>query len=254
MFEAIDYSQKDEEIDIKVGSVIAATGFNIYDFKKSPNFGYGKIDDVYNSLEFERLYASNGPTGGEILLKNGKTPKSVAIIHCVGRDKKGYCSSICCLYSLKFNHYLKSKIPEIQISEFYTDLCIPGKYHQKFYEKMKESKVKMIRISSIEVTKDGKGIDVKYKNESGKKYSLNFDMVILAPAIEPSDDASKLANILGISLDEYGFFKELNPEDSSVVSTKPGVFIAGCSQGSKNIQDSVSQANAAVGKILASST
>jgi len=254
MFEAIDYSQKDEEIDLKVGSVIVATGYNIYDSKKSPIFGYGKIDDVYNSLEFERLYASNGPTIGEIILKNGEPPKSVAIIHCVGRDKKGYCSSICCLYSLKFNHYLKSKIPNIEISEFYTDLCIPGKYHQKFYEKMKESKVKMIRFDSIEVTKEVKGINVKYKNESGKKNSLNFDMVILAPAIEPSDDASELASTLGISIDEYGFFKELNSEDSSVVSTKPGVFIVGCSQGAKNIQDSVSQASAAVGKILASLT
>jgi len=254
MFEAIDYNQKDEKLELKVGAVLVATGFNIFDSKKLPKYGYGKIDDVYNALEFERLYASNGPTEGKITLKNGKFPKSVAIIHCVGRDEKGYCSSVCCMYSLKFNHYLKSKIPDVKISEFYTDLCIPGKSHQKFYEKMKETKVNMIRASNVEVAKQGKEISVKYNNGSGKKGTHTVDMVILAPAIEPSSDASKLAKTLGISLDDYGFFQQENPEDSSVVSSKPGVFIAGCSQGAKNIQESVSQASAAVGKILSFST
>jgi len=250
MFEAIDFNQKDEQLELKVGAIVAATGFDIFDSKKAPQYGYGKVDDVYTAIEFERLYASNGPTEGNIVLKNGDAPKSAAIIHCVGRDKKGYCSSVCCMYSLKFNHYLKSKIPEIKISEFYTDLCIPGKSHQKFYEKMKETEVDMIRASEIEVAKQGKGIAVKYSNGNGKKSNLPVDMVILAPAIEPRDDASKLAKILGISIDEYGFFKEENPDVSSVVTSKPGVFIAGCSQGAKNIQDSVSQASASVGKAL----
>jgi len=252
MFEAIDYNQKDEKLELKVGAIVVATGFDILDSKKLPKYGYGKFDDVYSSLEFERLYASNGPTEGNIVLKNGKPPKSVAIIHCVGRDEKGYCSSVCCMYSLKFNHYLKTKIPEIKISEFYTDLCIPGKAHQKFYEKMKESKVDMIRANGIEVKKQGQGMAIEYNNGSGKKSTIQADMVILAPAIEPSADASKLAKTLGINIDEYGFFKEENPEGSSIVSSKPGIFIAGCSQGAKNIQESVSQATAAVGKILSS--
>jgi heterodisulfide reductase subunit A len=153
------------------------------------------------------------------------------------------------MYSLKFNHYLKSKIPEIVISEFYTDLCIPGKSHQKFYEKMKETGTDIIRFKEIEIEKQGKGMSVKYNNGK-KKNSLPVDMVILAPAIEPREDAPKLAKALGISLDEYGFFKEEHPDVSSVTTSKPGVFIAGCVQGPKNIQNSVSQANAAVGKIL----
>jgi len=252
MFEAIDYNQKDEKLELKVGAIIVATGFSIFDTKKLPQYSYGKIDDVYTALEFERLYASNGPTEGNIVLKNGKTPKNVAIIHCVGRDEKGYCSSVCCMYSLKFNHYLKSKIPEIKISEFYTDLSIPGKSHQKFYEKMKETKVDMIRAGEIEVAKLGKEIVVKYNTVTGKKDSLKVDMVILAPAIEPRNTAPELAKTLGITLDEYGFFKEENPYVSSVISSKPGVFIVGCAQGAKNIQDSVSQASAAVGKILSS--
>jgi len=253
MFEAIDYNQKDEKLELKVGAIIVATGFNIFDSKNLPKYGYGKFDDVYSALEFERLYASNGPTEGNIVLKNGKTPKSVAIVHCVGRDEKGYCSSVCCMYSLKFSHYLKTKLPEIKISEFYTDLCIPGKSHQKFYEKIKETNVDMIRASEIEVTKQGKEMVIKYNNGSGKKHTHSMDMIILAPAIQPSDDASKLAKTLGIDLDEYGFFQEKSLEDSSVVSSKPGIFIVGCAQGPKNIQDSVSQAIAAVGKILSPS-
>jgi len=126
------------------------------------------------------------------------------------------------MYSLKFNHYLKSKIPEIKISEFYTDLCIPGKSHQKFYEKMKETKVNMIRADDIEVSKQGKEIAVKYKDVNDKKSTTNVDMVILAPAIEPAIDASKIAKTLGLNIDDYGFFKEENPEDSSVVYQNPG--------------------------------
>jgi heterodisulfide reductase subunit A len=250
MFEAIDFNQKNERIELNISAIIVATGYTTFDSRQSPQHGYGKIDDVYTAFEFERLYASNGPTGGKILLKNGKTPKTAALIHCVGRNKKGYCSSVCCMYSLKFNHYLISKIPEIKISEFYTDLCIPGKSHQKFYEKMRDTGGKLIRASNIEITKQGQGIAIKYNDESGKKNSTSVDMVILAPAIVPKEDASKLAKILGITIDEYGFFKEENQNVSSVVASKPGVFIVGCSQGPKNIQESVSQASAAVGKIL----
>jgi len=252
MFEAIDFNQKDEQLKLNVEAIIAATGFTLFDSKQIPKYGYGKIDDVYSAFEFERLYASNGPTEGKLRLKNGKTPKSAAIIHCVGRDQKGYCSSVCCLYSLKFNHYLKSKIPEMEIDEFYTDLCIPGKSHQKFYEKMKETGTNLIRFQDINVDKQGEGITVTYTN-GGKKSSRTVDMVILSPAIEPRADSSKLAKILGISHDDYGFFKEEDPDVSSVTTSKPGVFIAGCAQGPKNIQDSVSQASAAVGKILSQS-
>lgn len=253
MFEAIDFNQKDEKIELKVGNIIVANGFGTFDINKIPQYGYDKIDDVYTAFEFERLYASNGPTEGKILLKNGKTPKSAAIIHCVGRDEIGYCSSVCCLYSLKFNHYLISKIPEIKIFEFYTDLCIPGKSHQKFYEKMRNTGTKLIRATDIKVIKQGQEIAIQHIDDRGKKNSIAVDLVILSPAIVPKEDASKLAKILDIHVDDYGFFKEEDQNISSVVSSKPGVFIVGCSQGPKNIQESVMQASAAVGKILSSS-
>ena len=251
MFEAIEYDQKDELLTINVGSIIVATGSSLLNLKDLKEYNYGQIDDVYSSLEFERLYASNGPTEGKIVLKNGATPKKIGIIHCVGREKTGYCSSVCCMYSLKFNHYITSKIAEANISEFYTDLCIPGKSHQKFYDKMKELNVTMRRFNTISVQKQGKQIAINYENGSGKKTEL-VDMVILAPAIIPTQE-DNLAKTLGISVDQFGFFKE-QPEVSSISSSKQGIFVIGCAQGAKNIQDSVSQAYAAVGKILASST
>jgi heterodisulfide reductase subunit A len=251
MFEAIEYDQKDEELNLNVGSIIVATGFQLMDLKELKKFGYGKFDAVYTAMEFERLYASNGPTNGEIVLRNGQTPKKIAIIHCVGREEKGYCSSVCCLYSLKFNHYLKSKLTDVSVSEFYTDLSIPGKSHQKFYEKIKDSHVKFIRYRDIELSKRGNGIAVQYTDNKGEKNTVPVDMVILAPAIEPGTNASALAEILGITLDSYGFFKETDIATAAIESSKKGIFIAGCAQGAKNIQDSVAQANAAVGQILA---
>ena len=137
-------TEESEPAEFNVGAIVLATGSKLFNPDKHPQYGYGKLDNVLTSLEFEKMNLS-----GKISLKNGKPPKNVAIIHCVGRDKKGYCSSVCCMYSLKFDHYLKSKIPEIKISEFYTDLCVPGKSHQKFYEKVKEKKVDLIRFSEM---------------------------------------------------------------------------------------------------------
>jgi len=251
MFEAIDFDQKDEELELKVGAIVVATGFSTFNPEKIPRFGYGKFSDVYTAFEFERIFASNGPTEGEIKLRNGEHPKSVAIIHCVGREEKGYCSGVCCMYSLKFIHYLKEKLPEIKIAEFYSDLCIPGKSYQKFYEETKSMGPDIIRAQGIKVTNSNGTLTINYNTNSQLRGEpLIVDMVLLAPAIEPRDDANKLAKVLGISQDEYGFFAEEHPEAGSVTTPKEGIFIAGCVQGPKDIQDSVAQSEATVGKIL----
>ena len=253
MFEAIDFEQKDEEIELKVGAIVVATGFSSFDPKEIPKYGYKKFSDVYSALEFERMFASNGPTTGEIKLRNGESPKSVAIVHCVGREEKGYCSAICCMNSLKFVHYLKEKLPDVKISEFCSDLCIPGKSYEKFYEQTKTMGVDIIRFKDIEIKEEGKGISVKYKTDT-KGSSLPVDMVILSTAIEPRKDASELAKILGISQDEHGFFAEKHSEIASVDTSTEGIFIVGCAQDPKDIQNSVAQSEAAVGKILSRDT
>ena len=152
--------------------------------------------------------------------------------------------------SIKQAHFLKNKLPEIKIAQFYSDLCIPGRIYQRFYEEVKESGVDLIRATVNEVSEQGKGLAIKYKTEDGKENTLNVDMLILAPAIEPVDDASKLAEILDISQDDSGFFSEKEPDLDSVDTSREGVFIAGCAQGPKDIPETVAQAEATVGRIL----
>ncbi|MGQ9675470.1 MAG: CoB--CoM heterodisulfide reductase iron-sulfur subunit A family protein [Chloroflexota bacterium] len=236
---------EDEERELNVGAVVLATGFELSNPEELPRYGYRKFDDVYTSLEFERMNAS-----GEVVLKNGKPPSSVAIIHCVGRKEKGYCSRVCCLYSLKFARYLKSRIPDVKITHFYSDLCIPGKSSQRFYEETKDMGVDFVRAASIEVAGNGKGMAINYETEAGSSDSLAVDMVILAPAMEPSSDAGTFAEILNIPLSEGGFFAEEHEKLAPISAPTEGVFIVGCAQGPKNVADSVVQAEAAAGKIL----
>jgi heterodisulfide reductase subunit A len=252
MFEAIDYDQKDEEIELEVEAIIAATGFTPLNPKSLTKYGYSKLSEVYTAFEFERLFASNGPTMGELKLKNGEVPKSVAILHCVGREEKGYCSSVCCMYSLKFVHYLKEKLPEVKITEFYSDLCVPGKSYQKFYEDTKKLGVDIVRCQDVEIAGSNGAMTVKYKTESqkSKAESRKVDMAILAPAIEPRENASELAKILGITQDKHGFFAEKDSQVASVDSPVDGIFVVGCAQDPKDIQDSVAQSKAAAGRIL----
>jgi heterodisulfide reductase subunit A len=250
MFEAIDYTQQDEELELKVGAIVVATGFKTFDLTQTPQYGYKKLNNVYSIVEIERICASNGPTEGRIILQNGEVPKSVAIIHCVGREEKGYCSSVCCMASIKQAHFLKNKIPEVKIVQLYSDLCIPGRAYQKFYEEVRESGVDFIRASVKEVSQKGTGLSIKYETEDGEKNTLNVDMVILAPAIEPAVGSSRLAEILAIPQDEHGFFNEKEPDLDSVNTSREGVFIAGCAQSPKDVPDTVAEAEAAVGRIL----
>ncbi len=238
-----------EENEFKVGAVVVTTGLNLFDPTKLSRYGYGTLSDVYTALEFERMN-----TKGKILLKNGNPPKSVGIIHCVGREEKGYCSRVCCLYSIKFARYLKAEIPVVNISQFYSDLCVPGKSYQRFYEETKEEGVDFIRAQDIEVTESNGQMSVNYKIESRKPKTehRNVDMVILAPAIESSGDSSEIAETLNIHQGDEGFFTEEHEKLGPVSTSLEGVFIAGCAQGPKSIPDSIVQAEAVAGRILSS--
>jgi len=242
-FIAVVKTGENEELEIKVGSVVVATGFDLFDPTKIPRYGYSKFDDVYTSLEFEKMNLN-----GKILLKNGQPPKSIAIIHCVGREERGYCSAVCCSYSLKFARYLKARFPDVKVSNLYTELSVPGKVYQKFYEETKAMGVDFIRAREIEI----KEKVIKYLTEDEKEQNLAVDMVILTPAIQPSSDASKLAEMLKISQDEKGFFAEEHEKLGPVSTSMEGIFIAGCAQGPRNIADSIIQAEAVAGKILSS--
>jgi len=236
-----------EKKEIKVGALVIATGSRLIDLKNLPRYGYGEVENVLNPLEFEEMSSS-----GKILLKNGRPPQSVALIHCVGREEKGYCSKVCCLYSIKFAHHLKDMALQTEVFEFYSDLCLPDKTDQDYLEEAKKKGIHFIRAGGVEIKKNGGKISIKHKNSQGETSHVSVDMVVLAPALIPSEDTPKLANIFNIPLDETGFFKEAHEKLNPVSTPIEGIFIVGCASGPKNISESVIQSQAASGKILSS--
>jgi heterodisulfide reductase subunit A len=250
VFDAIRFEERDETVALDVGAVVVATGFDLLDVTRLPRYGYGKAKDVYTALEFERLFASNGPTEGKLRLRNGNAPKSVGIIHCVGRSERGYCSGICCMYSAKFSQFIKHKIPEARVCEFHTDLCLPGKAHQKFYEKTRSEGVEFIRAETVEVASGGDGTRVIYRNGGRGEGVFEADMVILSPAVVPKAGTEELAAKLGLQRDGRGFLATRKETLSPVETDVGGVFVVGCAQGPMDIPESIAQAQAAAGKIL----
>lgn len=239
-------SNGSEEREIPVGAVVVATGFSLFDPQQNSDYGYGKVDNVLTALEFEEQMNS-----GKILLKDGKKPKSVALVHCVGRNERGYCSKVCCLYMLKFAHYLKDKFPDLEVNEFYVDLCLPHKADQEYFDEAKKKGIRFIRTEGVKIKENKEGIEVEYSLE-GKTDSARVDMAVLAPAMIPSEDTSNLARILNIPLDKTGFFKEVHEILDPVSTPIEGVYTAGCALGPKNIPESIIQSQAASGKIFSS--
>lgn len=253
-FGAIDFSEKDEKIKVYVGAIIVATGFDLFDATYLPNFGYGKYPGVYTAMEFERLFASNGPTSGELILRDGvKTPESIAIIHCVGRKDQGYCSAVCCMCSFKYAHFLNQKIPDAKVYNIYSDICVPDKSYQKFFENVKRESTELVfqpSTDKIKVTKNGSGLDIKYLNGKGMEETISANMVILSLAMIPGKETSHLSKVLGINKDTKGFFLTQNRNIGSVETTKSGIFVAGCAEGPKDVQNSIIQAEASVSKVI----
>lgn len=257
MFDAINYEDKDEIVEKSVGGIVIATGFELFDPSQIKELGYGKIPEVYTSLEFERILSQTGPTAGKLLMKNGKEPDSIAIIHCVGsRDKKyqDYCSGICCLYALKFTKLIKKHLPSTFVCHVYTDWCVPGKENQEFLNSVaQECNPEFIRTDlplNILLSKKENKICLNYNDTAGNKKEINIDMVILCPAIKSAEANKILSLMTGISTDKYGFFTEGHTKLAPVSTNIEGICIAGCAQGPKDIQSSVAQAAASAGQLL----
>ena len=252
-FEAINLDDSDEIIEINVGAVILATGSATFDLSTIPDLGYGTLPGVYAPMEFERLFASNGPTLGEITLRGSdKVPDSVAVIHCVGRREQKYCSAVCCMYSFKFARFLKHKIPSVRVFNIHSDICVPGKGYQSFYRSVEGVDTEMLYTSSIgdvSVSESGSGLKVSYSDAAGSFQDLNVDMVILAAALVPDPDVVELAEVAGVDLDPQGFIKTVLDGSGSMETSREGVFVAGTAEGPKDIQNSVVQAESAAGQV-----
>lgn len=254
---AINYEMKDEVIEEKVGAVVVATGFDIMDVEKIPEYGYGMYPDVIDGLQFERLNSASGPTGGEIKRpSDGKVPKEVVFIKCVGsRDpEKGipYCSRICCMYLGKHARLYKHKVPDGQAYLFYMDIRSFGKGYEEFIQQsMEEANLLYVRGRVARIMQEGDklivwGVDTL----SGRKVEIKADMVVLGTAAVPSNGAKELANVLRTATDEYGFFSEAHIKLKPVESMTGGIYLAGCAQSPKDIPDTVAQAGAAAAKVL----
>jgi heterodisulfide reductase subunit A len=252
---AINYSEESEVIERNVGAIVVATGFDLFDPAAVERYGYGRLPEVYTSLEFERLLSTTGPTEGKVLTKDAREPESIAIIHCVGsRDKQyqEYCSGICCLYALKFSHLVKKQLPATEVTHLFVDWCLPGKEHQTFFSTVAE-KIRAIRIANpgeVTVAGDGGKSAVFYRDATGENKKVVADMVVLCPAIIPAKDTAEIARLLSLSRGKDGFLAETHTKLAPVSTAVEGVFIAGCAQGPKDIQGSVAQGAAAGGQIL----
>ena len=250
---AIHHEAKDELVEIKVGSIILSTGYDAWNPSPMLEYGYGVYPEVYTGLEIERLSNSSGPTEGNIVKRNGETPKRVAILHCVGsRDEhyQPYCSRICCMYSLKLAHLIHEKT-HAEVFEFYIDMRAFGKGYEEFYQRVQTEGVVFVRGRGAQVLPDGDHLVVRAEDtDLGRPVKLSVDMVVLATSMVPAKTSEKLAHALHVARDANGFFLEAHPKLRPVDSNTDGIFLAGTCQAPRDIPDTVTHASAAAAQAL----
>ena len=256
---AIDYTQKDEIITETYGAIVVATGFDTIKLDKYGEYAYNDSKDVITSLELERIMNAAGPTKGHLeRLSDGKAPKEIVFIQCVGSrcsDDRGkpYCSKICCMYTAKHAMLIRDKYPDTNVTVFYIDVRTPGKNFDEFYRRAVEDYgVNYIKgqVGKVAPQPDGsllvQGVDLLENKQILKK----ADMVVLATAIEPNPDVRKIATMLTASIDTNNFLTEAHPKLRPVESPTAGVFLSGVCQGPKDIPETVAQAGAAAVKVI----
>jgi len=249
---AIDFSQTPKELIFDVGTIIIATGWDIYE----PNeYGYGKYDNVINQVQLERILAPNGPVEGHVRrISDDKKPKEIVFIQCVGsrNTERPYCSGVCCMLALKNAKLLKEEFPDANITICYIDMRTNEKNFEEYYQRALNSDIKMIRGKVGEIIEDSETKRVKirvYSSLTDEIIKINADLVVLSTAALPSKGTQQIAKVLNLDVDKNGFLTEshfgLMPQETK---TK-GIFIAGFAQGPKDIAYSVSQARAAASKV-----
>lgn len=258
--DAIDFNEKESFQTLNVGNIILATGYDLFDARKITQYGYGRLANVFTSIEFERMCNAAGPTNGDIVLRDGVTrPETVAIIHCVGsrdRNYNNYCSTICCMSSLKFAHLVNERTGA-QVYNFYIDMRTAYKDYDEFYQRVLEEGTLFVRGRVAEVTdaarlpgEEGKLIVQAEDTLVGKQRRIPVDMVILAAGLEPRHDAKETAHKFGLSCSSDGWMIEKHPKLDPISTMTEGIFVAGAVQGPKDIPSSVAQGAAAAARVL----
>ncbi len=246
---AIYHEMRDEELELEVGAVILAPGYEEFDARLRGEFGFGRYDNVVTNVQFERMLSASGPYGGHVQRPgDGKEPKKIAFIQCVGsRDastEKPYCSSVCCMAAIKEAVVAMDHVSGLQTTIFYTDIRAFGKDFDKYYERAKEQGVRFLRsmVSRVVELPETKNLRISYIKD-GKPVDEEFDLVVLSTGIRPSVEAIKTAEAAGIVLNECGFCT--SNETDTVASSREGIFVAGAFQEPKDIPETVTQASAA---------
>ncbi|MGN0979806.1 MAG: 4Fe-4S binding protein [Candidatus Avoscillospira sp.] len=256
---AIDYNQQDEMISEKYGAIVVATGFDTIQLDRYGEYAYGQSKDVITSLELERVMNAAGPTKGHLeRLSDGKAPKEMVFIQCVGSrcaDDRGkpYCSKICCMYTAKHAMLIRDKYPDVHVTVFYIDVRTPGKNFDEFYRRaVEEYGVNYIKgqVGKVAPQPDGSLLVQAVDLLENKQIRMKADMVVLATAIEPNPDVRKIATMLTASIDTNNFLTEAHPKLRPVESPTAGVFLSGVCQGPKDIPETVAQAGAAAVKVI----
>jgi heterodisulfide reductase subunit A len=249
---AIDLNLKDTSAELEVGAVILAPGFDEFDPSKLPSYRYGKSPDVLTSTQFERLSSGSAPGQGRLLRPStGKQIKSVAFITCIGsrNTENPYCSTACCMFTLKQAIYVKENSPDTAVTVFYMDMRAFGKSWWRYYQKAKELGIKFVRcrVPAVEEVPDTRSLRLRYESESGAYLSEEVDLVVLACGQVQGEATRRLAAICAVEVDPYGF--AVTPELNPVRTSREGVFTCGSFTGPKDISSSVITASAAAAEV-----
>jgi heterodisulfide reductase subunit A len=254
--QAVKYEMKPETVDLEVGTIIVATGADVFDPTTLPDYGYGKYQNVITSLEFERLINAGGPSGGHLIRPSDhQIPKRVAFVQCVGSrsNKSGrlYCSNVCCMNTIKDSLLIKEHWPETEIYVFYVDIRAYGKGFEDLYKRARKAGVVFVRGLPAEIIEDKKTKNLWLIGENSLQnelYKLSADMAVLSIGLEARKDSENIQRLLTLSRTQDGFFMEAHPKLRPVDAATGGVFFAGCAEGPKDIKDSVTQASAAAAR------
>ena len=254
----IDFDMKDEEIEFKVGTIVVATGMDVYDPSEMDEYGYTRYENVITSMEFERLINAGGPTKGEIIrLTDRKVPQSIAFIQCVGSrsvDKGGtYCSNICCMNTVKDTLVLKEHYPEMDIKVFYIDIRASGKGFEDLFRRSKGEGVRYIRGLPGQIKEDPhtRNLVLSVENTATNKLlEHEVEMVVLSLGVKPCEDVKETQEMLALQRTSDGFYLEAHPKLQPVDSATKGIFFAGCAESPKDIKDSVTQASASAARAM----
>ena len=254
--DAIDHNQQPTEIELEVGTIVAAIGYDPFDPSGIYQYGYGRFSNVITAMEIERMINASGPTGGHVIKpSDGIEPKRVAFIHCVGsRDEqigKPYCSRVCCMYSMKNAQLCIDHEPDTEVTCYYMDIRSFGKGYEEFYKNSQEKYgIEFLRGRPAEII-ENEDLSLTIRAEDtllGKITEYTYDMVVLSVGLEPPAGSNELRQTLGLSRTSDGFYMEAHPKLRPVDTLTDGVYIAGVAQGPKDIPDSVAQGSAAASR------